>query len=67
MTIEIHIQEKILESLLVENDISKPIFFEPIINDWTHVPIIENDIPIHNHQSNVIVANIVGGLFTRSL
>ncbi len=67
LTIEILIQEKIIESLLDENDIFKPILFELITNDSTHGPIIENDIPIPNHQSNVLVANIVGGLFTRSL
>jgi hypothetical protein len=67
LIIEILIQEKILESLFVENDIYKPILFESIINDSTNGPIIENDIRIRNHQSNVLVAIIVGGLFTISI
>ncbi len=65
LTIEPHVQEELLESLLVENDIFEHVVFEPIINDFTNGLIIiqnvfihnhHNDRHVHNYQSDILVA-----------
>ncbi len=65
LTIETHVQEELLESLLVENDIFEHVVFEPIIDDFTNGLIIiqnvlihnhHNDIHVHNYQSDILVA-----------
>jgi hypothetical protein len=57
LTIETHVQEELLESLLVENDIFEHVVFEPITDDFTNGLIIIQNVPIHNHHNDIHVHN----------
>jgi hypothetical protein len=57
LTIKAFVQEELLESLLVEDDIFEHAVFEPVTNDFTNGPIIIHNIPLYNHHNDIHVHN----------
>jgi hypothetical protein len=62
LTTKIFFQKEILKPWHVENDISKPIVFELVINDSIDGPIATNNIPVCYHHNNAPIHNYWNGI-----
>jgi hypothetical protein len=56
LIVEVHVQKGIPKPIYVENDIYEHVFFKPIIDDRNNVQRI-NNVPINNHQNDILVNN----------